>query len=113
MASSFQFFPHFVIKNEISFLNQDLNHFHKLSLRHKQLHFLILFIILAKHILFLSVFVLLLGSASPVDTQLLVVDDDIAFYYFLFQLVHLYLVHWLDLVVSLEVGFLEVLEFSL
>ena len=40
-------------------------------------------------------------------------DDDVAFYDFVFKLLDLFLIHRLDLVVTLQIGFLKMFEFPL
>jgi hypothetical protein len=55
---------------------------------------------------------LVLGR-RPVEAQLLNVDDLVALEDFLFEFLHIGLVHLLDLVVAVQVGLFEVFEFLL
>ncbi len=73
-------------------------------------------LLVAQYILILflvGLLILSLIGAGPVDSQLLPMNNDITLYDLIFVLLDLFLVHSLDLVVSLEIGFLEMLELTL
>jgi len=72
----------------------------------------VLFIFDDERLLF-STFLLCVIEGYPVEAKLLVVNHSITFNDLLLELLHLGLIHCLDLVVSLQVGLLKMLELSL
>ena len=114
LAGAFQLLAHLVVEDEICLLYQNIQNFTELLLRHRQLRLLLLLLLVLYH-QGLLLGALLLGGVEgePVETELLVVDHLVALDDLVLQLLDLLLVHRLDLVVTLEVGFFEVLELPL
>lgn len=112
MTSSFQFFPHLIIKYKVSFRNKDIQDLLTFILADDKLCLLVFFVlILDDHWLFLDFFFLI--KTNPVQSQLLVMDNYITLNDLLFEFLHFFFIHRLDFVVSFQIRFLKMLEFPL
>lgn len=111
----FELFSHFIVKDEISLFNQDIQQLRKFLFRYAQsLLFLLFFITENVFLLFFDLFFILgLVGSRPVDTQLLTMNDDIAFDNFFFVLLDLLLIHGLNLVIPFQICFFKMFKFPL
>lgn len=114
LAGAFELLAHLVVEDEIGLLYQNIQNFTQLLLGHRQLRLLLLLLLVLDHQGLLLGVVLFGGvEGEPVEAELLVVDHLVALDDPVLEFLDLLLVHRLDLVVTLQVGFLEVLELPL
>lgn len=103
MTSSFQFFSHFIIEDEISLLNQNIQNLSQFIFSDDKLSLLFFFILILHNDWFFFHLFFIVVEGCPIESQLLVVDDHITLDNFFFELLNFFLVHRLNFVVSFQV----------
>lgn len=113
MTGSFEFFSHFIIKDKITFFDEDIEYFPQLIFSDDELclKFLFILIFLDDRLFLCLVFFVIEGN--PVKSELLVVYDDIALDDLLFKFLHFFFIHGLNFVVPFKIRFFKMFELSL
>lgn len=103
MAGSFEFFPHFVVEDEVSLRDKNIQDLSEFVLADDELSLLIFIVLIFDGDWLVLCLLLFVAEPDPVKSQLLVVDDHVALDDLLFELLNFLFVHRLDLIVPFKV----------
>lgn len=103
MAGSFEFFPHLVVEDEIPLRNKNIQYLSELILADDELSLLIFIVLIFNGDWLFLYLLLFVAEPDPVKPQLLVMDDHVALDDLLFEFLHFFFIHRLNLVVPFKV----------